>query len=206
MRKQNLFITLIMLLELSRGVRAPPLPFWSFFCHIPILRNGGRIEKAAENLGVITPSQLHGEWYTIGMTWIRKKPMCSCLIQSFEKPTILAPHGTILQGFIGCETRKREVNSYLITKNDQNTILKLIYTYRFGPKIFRWNPDIKLDYWIFEKADDMSWLLVSERCGRRVFILSRTRVMDPDLYKDLLDRLQDVYKVNLGRWTRMCSP
>jgi lipocalin len=44
------------------------------------------------------------------------------------------------------------------------------------------------NYWIVDLAPDYSWAVVSDARGRTGFLLSRTRVVSDDLYRELLDR------------------
>ncbi len=44
------------------------------------------------------------------------------------------------------------------------------------------------NYWIVDLAPDYSWAVVSDSRGRTGFLLSRTRVVSDELYRELLDR------------------
>ncbi|MCV7374105.1 lipocalin family protein [Mycolicibacterium arabiense] len=54
----------------------------------------------------------------------------------------------------------------------------------FGPP----SADPPGNYWIVDLAPDYSWAVVSDARGRTGFLLSRTRVVSDDLYRELLDR------------------
>lgn len=45
------------------------------------------------------------------------------------------------------------------------------------------------DYWVLALGPDYEWSLVGEPSRRYLWILSRTRQMDPDTYRDIVGRL-----------------
>jgi apolipoprotein D and lipocalin family protein len=62
-----------------------------------------------------------------------------------------------------------------IVKNTNNTKLKVQFFWPF-----------KGDYWIIGLADDYSWAVVSHPNRKYLWILSRTKIMDENTYKNIL--------------------
>lgn len=65
-----------------------------------------------------------------------------------------------------------------VVENSGNAKLKVQFFWPF-----------KGDYWIIDLADDYSWAVVSDPDRSTLWILSRTRKMDENLYVSLIDKL-----------------
>lgn len=71
-------------------------------------------------------------------------------------------------------------------KKGSNARLKV----RFAPKWLGWLPFVWGTYWIIDLADDYSYAVVSEPKREYLWILSRTKQMEPAVYGGILERLR----------------
>lgn len=61
---------------------------------------------------------------------------------------------------------------------------------RFAPSWIGWLPFVWGTYWIIDLADDYSYAVVSEPKREYLWILSRSKRMEPDVYEGILERLR----------------
>jgi apolipoprotein D and lipocalin family protein len=72
----------------------------------------------------------------------------------------------------------------VVSKDGSNSKLKV----RFAPRFLTWLPFVWGDYWILERADDYSHAIVGDADRQYLWFLSRTPVIDDELYERLRDR------------------
>lgn len=82
---------------------------------------------------------------------------------------------------------------------DTSTNAKL--TVQFGPIPFSFRPN----YWIIALGDDYEYAVVSDRCRRTLWILSRTPQMDAEQYDAIVSWL-DTQGFDIGRLELMPQP
>lgn len=62
------------------------------------------------------------------------------------------------------------------------------------------------DYWILDVDEDYQWALVGNPSRDYLWILSRTPQMEPEVYNQLLDDLEEVYGYDLARLVDTLQP
>ena len=189
--RQNLLISLFILLGLSTGVRSwfwenRPLCFW--------MKTKSKPYKYLATLGYFQPSDFYGDWYILGMTVRTLKKDCKCQIQSFEPPGPKMRPGTMFQGFIGCRNENRKVNLQAFSSNQYNTRFRMKYKINIFKNLAIWKTS---QFWIVGRADDKSWMIITEPCRKKAMIIARTPKIDPNLYTELFRLLAVVYEVDI---------
>ncbi len=121
-----------------------------------------------------------GKWYEIASYPVSFQKGCSCISAEYT----LTDKGYV-RVYNAC--RKGGVNGKPTSitgkafpvQGSNNAKLKVQFFWPF-----------RADYWIVGLADDYSWALVSNPSRKYLWILSRNKHMDPQLYERLLDKLK----------------
>lgn len=123
-----------------------------------------------------------GTWYAVGEIpqWFNRNCVGSTAHYS------LAPEGHIIvvnscfRGDLDGRERSIQARAEVV---DETTNARLEVTFF----VF-----VKGDYWILEVGDDYQYAVVGEPSRKYLWILSREKEMDEDLYQEILGRVEDV--------------
>jgi apolipoprotein D and lipocalin family protein len=121
-----------------------------------------------------------GKWYEIASYPVSFQKGCSCIYAEYT-----ATDKGYIKVFNSC--RKGGVNGKISSisgkafpvEGSNNAKLKVQFFWPF-----------KAPYWIIGLADDYSWAIVSGPSRKYLWILSRTKQMDPKLYDQLCEKLR----------------
>ena len=202
MKKFAFLISLTTTLMLFTGV-SPWLADKKPMCFI--MKSWTKMHRYLSRSGNLEFSQLYGTWYTLGMSHSRWKG-CTCQIHKFwptrqmegeKRPKKVGS----FDGYMGCDMENQPLRVVAYSKNSYNTKFRMAYQMSHGT-IKRW---VKFDYWIVDTSPDMSWMIVSEPCRTKAFILARTPKIDPDLYADLVLLVGVELKVKMEDWRTLCQ-
>lgn len=134
-------------------------------------------------------SRYCGTWYEIARLPNRFQRQCAC---STSAEYSLLPNGTIR---VVNRCRKADgslaVAEGIARKDDpngSNAKLKV----RFAPSWLNWLPFVWGTYWIIDLAPDYSYAVVGEPSRKYLWILSRSREMEPSVYEEILGRLKSM--------------
>lgn len=121
-----------------------------------------------------------GKWYEIASFPQRFQKGCHCTTAEYtpsEKGYLVVENRCNRDGADG--NRSYIKGKAFIKKNTGNAKLKVQFFFPFRGK-----------YWIIDLADDYSYAVVSHPSKKYLWILSRTRVMSPDVYNGIISRLK----------------
>jgi apolipoprotein D and lipocalin family protein len=150
--------------------------------------------KAGEPLPVTTVEQVDlnrycGTWYEIARlpNWFQRK--CSC--------NTTAAYSMLLDGRIRVVNRCQKADSSVITaegiarkKDSDGSNAKL--EVRFAPSWLGWLPMVWGTYWIIDLAPDYSYAAVGDPSRKYLWILSRTKSLDPAIRDAVINRLKSM--------------
>ena len=135
-----------------------------------------------------------GKWYEIASYPVSFQKGCSCTTAEYtltDKGYVKVFNSCRKGGKISSITGKA-----FAVKGSHNAKLKVQFFWPF-----------KAPYWIIGLADDYSWAIVSGPSRKYLWILCRTRQMEPKLYDQLLEKLRkegfDLGKLKKG--TQQCE-
>ena len=118
------------------------------------------------------------KWYEIASYPVSFQKGCSCISAEYtltDKGYVKVFNSCRKGGKISSITGKA-----FPVKGSNNAKLKVQFFWPF-----------KAPYWVIGLADDYSWAIVSGPSRKYLWILSRTRQMDPKLYDQLLEKLHN---------------
>jgi apolipoprotein D and lipocalin family protein len=133
-----------------------------------------------------------GKWYEIASYPVSFQKDCYCI-----KAEYTATDKGYIKVFNSC--RKGSVDGKIGSINGKAFPVKGSNNAKLKVQFF-W--PIKAPYWIIGLADDYSWAIVSGPSRKYLWILSRTPVMEQQLYDQLVERLKkdgfDISKLKKG--------
>ena len=121
-----------------------------------------------------------GKWYEIASYPVSFQKGCSCISAEYtltDKGYVRVYNACRKGGVDGKPTSI--TGKAFPVQGSNNAKLKVQFFWPF-----------RADYWIVGLADDYSWALVSNPSRKYLWILSRSKHMDPQLYERLLDKLK----------------
>ena len=134
-----------------------------------------------QNIPTVVPSvdlsRYAGKWYEIASYPVSFQKGCSCISAEYtltDKGYVKVFNSCRKGGKISSITGKA-----FPVKGSNNAKLKVQFFWPF-----------KAPYWIIGLADDYSWAIVSGPSRKYLWILCRTKQMDPKLYDQLLEKLR----------------
>ncbi len=150
--------------------------------------------QAVENVEL---SRYLGKWYEIASFPQKFQKDCYCSTAEYS----LGKNGVII-----VENRCRKGSAtgdpiYIkgkafVEKNSGNAKLKVQFFWPFRAK-----------YWIIDLAKDYSYAVISHPNRQYLWILSRTKTMDPKVYEQITDRLEekgfDLNKLVVTEWPQI---
>jgi apolipoprotein D and lipocalin family protein len=129
-----------------------------------------------ETVSTVDLEKYAGLWYEFASFPARFQKGCTNTTAEYK----LSPKGYII--VVNKCTRDADRTGIegkaFVVKGSQNSKLKVQFFWPF-----------RGDYWILELADDYSWAAVGSPRRNYLWILSRTPVMDENLYKEITDRV-----------------
>lgn len=163
------------------------------------------LARATANLGPLTPiaaldvPRYMGTWYEIAKypNWFQKK----CTGETRAEYT-LRPDGKV-QVINRCRLESGEMNEAIGTARQVGPSNSPKLEVRFAPEWLSFLPFVWGDYWVIDLDEKYQLVAVSEPKQEYLWILSRSKAVDPSAYQQLLDRLArngyDLKKLELTR-------
>lgn len=163
------------------------------------------LARATANLGPLTPiaaldvPRYMGTWYEIAKypNWFQKK----CTGETRAEYT-LRPDGKV-QVINRCRLESGEMNEAIGTARQVGPSNSPKLEVRFAPEWLSFLPFVWGDYWVIDLDEKYQLVAVSEPKQECLWILSRSKAVDPSAYQQLLDRLArngyDLKKLELTR-------
>jgi apolipoprotein D and lipocalin family protein len=131
--------------------------------------------QAPETVGFVDLEKYAGLWYEYASFPARFQKGCSNTTAEYK----ISPKGYVI--VINKCTREKDRTGIegkaFVVPNSGNAKLKVQFFWPF-----------RGDYWVLELADDYSWAVVGSPKRNYLWILSRTPVMNENLYNEIISR------------------
>lgn len=137
--------------------------------------------KPLETVKSVDVNRYMGLWYEIATIPQSFQKGCYCTTAEYtlsEKGFVIVKNSCKKDSVNGPE--KQIEGKAFIVKNTNNTKLKVQFFWPFRGK-----------YWIIDLADDYSYAVVGHPNRKYLWILSRTPLMNEEIYQQIIDRLKE---------------
>eukprot|EP00825_Cyclidium_porcatum_P012853 TRINITY_DN16720_c0_g1_i1.p1 TRINITY_DN16720_c0_g1~~TRINITY_DN16720_c0_g1_i1.p1 ORF type:complete len:302 (-),score=14.66 TRINITY_DN16720_c0_g1_i1:450-1355(-) len=139
-----------------------------------------------------------GKWYEIASFPNSFQKGCNCSTAEYE----------LMEDYVKVTNscNKDSINGKLETAIGKATVVEGTNNAKLKVSFF-W--PFKGDYWVIELADDYSYAVIGNPSRKYLWILSRTPVMKPEIYQQILKQIEakgfDIKKLRITKQNQLCQ-
>lgn len=151
------------------------------FCSLLVLTSSVLALPELKTAEYVDLHRYLGQWYAIGEIpqWFNRNCVGTTAHYSLSEEGHIVVVNSCYRGDL--EGRKRTVQARAEVVDEETNARLEVRFFVF----------VRGDYWIMEIADDYSYAVVGEPSRKNLWILSREKEMDEDLYQEILGRVEE---------------
>lgn len=148
-------------------------------------------QKVKDVVKNVDLNRYSGLWYSVAKIPTFFEPADSYNVTAKYTVNSDGTIGILNESYVDGE--RKFIEGTATSLNTDNSMLCVAFDIFFWFKVYG-------NYWIIRMDSEYKWAVVSEPYGENLWILSRTKTMDEDLYKYILDSIKD--EIDISRIVR----